>query len=129
MPNAATLAFVPVTTPARDVLVVFCDDALAFGPATRKALGPARQQITRAVAAARFKGKGCAVLEILAPQGLRADRVVIVGTGKAAEVKEGDYIRFGGAALSRVPPSAKDVLIMAELPHAAACRGGAAARL
>lgn len=119
MPNAATLAFVPVTTPARDVLVVFCDDALAFGPATRKALGPARQQITRAVAAARFKGKGCAVLEILAPQGLRADRVVIVGTGKAAEVKEGDYIRFGGAALSRVPPSAKDVLIMAELPHAA----------
>ena len=39
MSDAMKLGFTPFATPAKGVLIVFCDDELAFGPATRKALG------------------------------------------------------------------------------------------
>ena len=41
MSDALTLGFGPFAAPAKDVLIVFCDQGLNFGPATRKALGPA----------------------------------------------------------------------------------------
>ena len=41
MSDAVKVGFVPFSTAPRGVLVVFCDDALKFGPATRKALGTA----------------------------------------------------------------------------------------
>ena len=44
--------------PARGVLVVFCDESLKLGPATRKALGRGRRDlVARAAAADHFKGK------------------------------------------------------------------------
>jgi leucyl aminopeptidase len=119
MPEAAKVTFVSYASPARDVLVVFCDDALTFGPATRKALGAALAQVKRAIEAARFKGKSLTALELLVPNGLKAARLIVVGTGKSSDIKDGDFIKFGGAAMGRVPASAKDVLIMAEFPHAA----------
>ena len=39
MPDAITVGFVPFSTARRGILVVFCDDALKFGPATSKILG------------------------------------------------------------------------------------------
>ena len=40
MTDALRLGFGPFTAPAKGVLVVFCDEGLRFGPATRRALGP-----------------------------------------------------------------------------------------
>ena len=57
MPDALKLAFGPFAAPARGVLVVFCDDALKFGPATARALGAAAEQVARAAKAERFTGK------------------------------------------------------------------------
>ena len=41
MPDAVKVGFVPFSAAPRGILVVFCDDTLKFGAATRKALGPA----------------------------------------------------------------------------------------
>ena len=54
MTDALKLGFSPFATPTKGVLVVFCDDSLNFGAATKKALGSAADAITRAAKAERF---------------------------------------------------------------------------
>ena len=41
MSDAVKVGFVPFSTAPRGILVIFCDDTLKFGAATRKALGEA----------------------------------------------------------------------------------------
>ena len=41
MADGPTVGFAPFATPTDGVLVVFCDDTLRLGPATRRLLGPA----------------------------------------------------------------------------------------
>ena len=48
MPNVLKLGFGPFTAPARGVFVVFCDEGLKFGPATRRALGGVADIVARA---------------------------------------------------------------------------------
>ena len=76
--------------------MVFCDDALKFGAATRKALGAAADAVKRAAAANQFKGKSGSTLDILAPEGLKAERLIVVGAGKPADLKDKDFLKFGG---------------------------------
>ena len=51
MADARKLAFAPFSMPAKGVLVVFCTEGVKFGPATRKALAPSGDLVTRAAAA------------------------------------------------------------------------------
>ncbi|TAK49937.1 MAG: leucyl aminopeptidase [Xanthobacteraceae bacterium] len=119
MPDAVKLGFVPLSAVARGVLVVFCDETLKFGPAARKAIGGAADQVRRAAAASEFKGKRGKTLDILAPAGLKASRLIVVGAGKASELKEHDYLKLGGVAAGKLPASAAEATIVAELPHGA----------
>ena len=61
--------------PPKACLIVFCDDGLKFGPATRKALAPAGDLVARAAAADRFTGKSGTALDIVAPAGLDLPRL------------------------------------------------------
>ena len=79
MSDAVKVGFVPFSAASRGVLVVFCDDALKFGAATRKALGSAADTVKRAAAANQFKGKSGAALDILAPEGIKAPRLIVIG--------------------------------------------------
>ncbi len=98
----------------RGVLVAFCAEGLKFGPATQKALAPIGDLHRRAAAADRFTGKNGSTLEIIAPSGLNAPRLVIVGTGKERDLKDRDLIKLGGIAMGRVPPAAPQATILAE---------------
>ena len=71
MSDAVKVGFVPFSAAPRGILVVFCDDALKFGAATRKALGAAADLVKRAAAANQFKGKSGSTLDILAPEGIK----------------------------------------------------------
>src|SRR5437868_4921873 len=113
------LEFANFSTQARGVLVVFCDDMAKFGPATRRALGDAAETVTRAVTVERFKGKLGGTLDLVAPAGLRAARLVVVGCGKTRELQSKDFVRLGGIALGKTPASAGEVTILAELPNGA----------
>jgi leucyl aminopeptidase len=85
MPEALTLGYVPFTR-VRGVLIVFCGENLKFGPATHQALAPLGDVVRRAAAADRFTGKNGSSLDIVAPAGLNLPRLVVIGTGKEADL-------------------------------------------
>ena len=117
MSDAVKIGFVPFSTAPRGTVIVFTDDTLKLGQRTTKALGPAVDSIKRAAAAAKFKGKSRSALEILAPAGLKADRLLVVGTGEAGKLKDDDFINLGGIAAGRA--KAGQVTLLAELPGGA----------
>ena len=57
MSDALKLGFVAFGAAGKGVVVVFCDDQLKFGAATRKAIAPAAELIRRAAKAERFTGE------------------------------------------------------------------------
>jgi leucyl aminopeptidase len=119
MSAAPKIAFSSFTAPSEGVLIAFCGDGVEFGSATRKALGKAADLVRRAAKAERFSGKSCTSLELLLPDGLKVDRLVVVGAGKPNEFKPTDALKLGGIAMGKVPKSAEDVTVFAELPSGA----------
>jgi leucyl aminopeptidase len=116
MPDAVKVGFVPFSAPARGIVVAFCDDQLKLGAATRKALGKAADTVKRAAATNQFKGKNGSALDILAPEGIKAQRLIVVGTGKASGIKEKDFLKFGGVAAGKLNAGSDAVTVIAELP-------------
>jgi leucyl aminopeptidase len=116
---ALKLEFAPLSTPPKGVLVVFCDEALKLGSATRQALAETGDLVARAAAAERFKGKSGSALDIVAPAGLEVSRLVVVGVGKGRDLKARDFAKFGGVAMGKVPKSAEKVTILTDLPGGA----------
>jgi leucyl aminopeptidase len=116
MPNGLRIGFTAFshTSRIRGVLVAFCGDRLKLGPATKKALAPADEQIRRAAAADRFIGKNGSSLDIVAPSGLNLSRLVLIGTGKEGELSGRDIVKLGGIAMGKVPAAAAEATIFAE---------------
>ena len=131
MPDAVKVGFVPFSTAPRGTLVVFSDDTLKFGTATSKALGTASDLVKRAAATSQFKGKSSSTLDILAPEGLKVARLLVVGAGKPLDTKDNDYIKLGGVVAGKFAAGHDVVTVIAELPdgamkphHAAAVAAG-----
>jgi leucyl aminopeptidase len=116
MPDAVKVGFVPFSAAPRGILVVFCDDTLKFGEATRKTLGTAADLVKRAADTNQFKGKSGSTLDILAPQGLKASLLIVLGAGKVASLKDNDFLKFGGAAAGKLRAGNDAATIIAELP-------------
>jgi len=119
MPDARRLAFGPFATPAKGVLILFCEEGVKLGPASRRALGPTGDLVQRASAADKFTGKSGSALEIVAPAGLPVSRLIILGVGKAGKLKTHDFVKLGGVAMGKVPSQASDATIYAELASGA----------
>ena len=118
MPVSLQLEFVPFSKPVIGVLIVFCEDGLKFGPAARAALQSAGDLVTRAAAATRFKGKNASILDIPAPAGLAASRLVVVGAGKGRDLAPVDFVKLGGVAMGQVSAAA-EATILTDLPGGA----------
>ncbi len=116
MTDAVKVGFVPLSTAPRGVLVVFCDDALKFGSSTRTALGEAVGTVKRAAEANQFKGKSGAILDIPAPEGIKIQRLLVLGIGKGSGLKETDFLKFGGIIAGRLNAASEQVTVLAELP-------------
>jgi len=119
MTDAVKVGFVPFSAVARGILVVFCDDALKYGSATRKALGAAANMVKTAATTNQFTGKNGSTLDILAPAGLKASRLIVVGVGKLSALKDGDFLKLGGTVAGKLRAGAGAVTIVAELPDGA----------
>jgi leucyl aminopeptidase len=126
MPDALKLGFGPFTAPMRGVLIVFCAEKLKFGSATAKLLGNALALVMRAAKAEGFTGKNGTSLTLIVPEGLKADRLVVIGAGKPAELKPKDFLTLGGLAMGKLPASAGEATVLAELPGRAMDAGRAA---
>jgi leucyl aminopeptidase len=127
MSDAVKVGFVPFSAAARGILVVFCDDTLKFGAATAKTLGAVAGIVKRAAATNQFKGKKGSTLDILAPEGLKVSRLIVIGTGKLSAVKDYDFFKFGGVAAGKLNAGNETATIIAELPSGAMTPDQAAA--
>ena len=65
----------------------------------KKILAPISDHLRRAAAADRFTGKSGSTLDIIAPAGLNAPRLVVIGIGKERDLKDRDLVRLGGVAI------------------------------
>ncbi|HWL06556.1 MAG TPA: leucyl aminopeptidase [Xanthobacteraceae bacterium] len=113
MAAALKIGFSPLQTAPKGTVVAFCGEGLRFGPATQKTLAPVADTIARAAATARFKGASGSAIELLAPAGLAAERLVVIGTGKGEERTEMDALKLGGIALGKIGKAA-EAMILAE---------------
>jgi leucyl aminopeptidase len=116
MPDSLKLDFAPLGTAPAGVLVLFCEEGVRFGSAARRAVEPTGDLVRRAAAAERFKGKNGSALDVVAPPGLRASRLVIIGVGKARDLKSRDFVKLGGMAMGRIPAAMSAATIIADLP-------------
>ena len=116
MPGALKLGFAPFAAPTKGVLIVFCEEGLKFGSAARKVIEPTGDLVARAAEADRFKGKSASALDLVAPSGLDVARLVVIGVGKARDLKAQDFVKLGGIAMGKIPVAASDATIIADLP-------------
>ena len=115
MPGAIKLDFARFAPVQKGVLIVFTDESLALGKESRRLLGPAGDMLGRIGRSERFTGKSGSALELVAPAGLKASRLVFIGVGKS-EAKPRDLIKLGGVARGKVPSAAREATILCDLP-------------
>jgi leucyl aminopeptidase len=119
MSTVLKLEFSPLAAAPKGVLIVLCEEGLKYGSAARKALVPTGDLLERAAAAERFKGKNGSALDIVAPAGLDLSRLVVLGVGKARDLKPQDLVKLGGIAMGKIPAAATAATIIADLPGGA----------
>jgi leucyl aminopeptidase len=79
-----------------ETLVVFMGQDFVFGPETLRLIGPEGEALIRKAApAAKFKGKASTVLDILAPSGFAANRLLVIGTGPTTEARAASVAKAG----------------------------------
>ncbi|WP_319773635.1 leucyl aminopeptidase [Breoghania sp.] len=108
MSELPNISFSKPSAPKKGVAVVFVDDTLALGSAASELDAATDGAITRAMKVADFKGASMASLDIVAPAGVKVDRIVVMGMGKTAELVEYDWLRLGGAAMGAVSAAKAD---------------------
>ncbi len=104
--------------PAKGTLVVGAYEGKKLTSSATELDRKAKGAITRAVAGTRFVGKARQVLSILAPAGLDADRIVLLGLGKPkGEMKPVDVEAMGGALVAELGNSGvREASVAIDLP-------------
>lgn len=90
---------------APHTLVVFAGSDLAMSEATTKLLGETIEIVRRAAQAASFKGKASSVLELWAPAGIDADRLLVVGCAPKQQGEApvpADHVSIGGYLMGKL---------------------------
>ncbi len=114
MPDRLKIVFSGPAVPATGTLVVFVADDLTLAPGARDLLGPAIGEVlSRAFAAESFRGKPGSVVSLVAPTGLQADRLVVVGIGGAKDRAEQNFVNLGGTVAGRVGGAKAVTVILA----------------
>ena len=55
----------------------------------------------------------------MTPEGLKASRLLVIGTGKVEELKDSDLLKFGGVLAGKIRAGIDAVTVVAELPSGA----------
>ncbi len=113
-------------------LALFAGPGLAFGARAKTLLEGLEEEIGRAAAAAKFKGKAGTSFEIHAPRGLNVSRLILLGVGAAGD-GEGetpkpfdDFLALGGQAGAKLGAAGQAIVLfdLPETPAAAAAAAG-----
>ncbi|HRO49626.1 MAG TPA: leucyl aminopeptidase [Hyphomicrobium sp.] len=96
------ISFARLDAAPASTLAVLAGQELAFSPTVQSLNTKAQGLLLKAAEAASFKGKQKSAIEILAPQKLDCQRVVLLGAGNAAEHSDSDWATLGGYALGQI---------------------------
>jgi leucyl aminopeptidase len=110
--------------------VVAAGEGKHLSPAAKKADAASGGALRRALAVSRFTGKSGQTLELLAPAGLKASRILLVGLGKAAALDAKAVETLGGEIVGKLRALGETTaMIEIEAPGAKLKSGEIAAHL
>ncbi len=110
MTQRPDVRFVPLSAPLSSSVLLLVGHELALGEIGVRLDKQSSGSLKRAAEAASFNGKARSTVEILAPSGLEVKRVVLVGTGRAAQNETLDWMRIGGGAWAQATQRASDTV-------------------
>src|SRR5262245_5738022 len=99
MPEPLQVQFAPLSQAPMGTLILLAGEELALGASARSFDERAKGLLLRAAGAANFSGKNKTAIELLAPAGIEAQRLVLLGSGRAG--KELDRLLLGGYAFAQ----------------------------
>lgn len=104
------ISFTAAALPEEGAVAVAVFEGKQLSPAAKELDDRSGGTLSRALAADRFSGKAGQSLLVLAPAGLKLDRVVLLGVGKEDAVDDAALRGFGGAAVATVQSSGETTL-------------------
>ena len=100
MPDLLDVQFMPLSAAPAGAVLLLAGQELALGATARGLDERAKGALSRAARAADFTGKARMFIEVLAPAGIDAPRLILIGTGRAA--KELERLQLGGFACAQI---------------------------
>ena len=126
MSDKLKISFGPLAATKGGALVDFVDMALKPSAAVAGLLPGLAGLVQRVAGVMSFKAKSQTALEIVAPAGVDADRLLVVGMGDGKAKEPTDYVGLGGFVMGKLA-SAAEATVFFDLPVAPAVPGDAAA--
>ena len=122
MSGAVKIAFGSLSAPKGSALVVFVGTDMKPAPAVTAQFGDLEPLIRAAAKASGFRGAERTALDILAPAGLDASRLVVVGVAPGKGGAPLDFVTLGGFTFSKVA-GAKRIEVAFEAPPGESASG------
>jgi leucyl aminopeptidase len=117
MSDLVNIAFAPHAAVTAGVLVVFCGPDLKTGAKTAAQLKPALGFVRDAAETLSFKGKAQSAMDLVRPPGLKAERLLVVGTLSKDPARPTDFVNLGGYVAGKLPKATK-ISVLFEGPDA-----------
>jgi leucyl aminopeptidase len=96
------ITFASLNADPEAVTVILAGDGVELGSKARELETKSASSVSKAAAAADYKGKYKSTIEILAPAKLGIDRLIIAGLGKEGSLSAQQYVDLGGAILAAI---------------------------
>ena len=94
--DQTTLSFASGTAPADGVAVVFAEEGPRLSAPAKDLDKNSKGLLSKAIGITGFKGKKEQTVDLIAPQGLKFARVVVVGLDKPSGYEPEDWVSLGG---------------------------------
>lgn len=102
MSRTVSFAVAKPSLPKSGTLIVLVDEGGALPS------GVQSPSLTRAIASRKFTGKSGSTLDVLAPESMEADRVVLLGCGA---IEKRDYVALGGKIMAAIGTDAAAMVL------------------
>ena len=102
MTDQTSLSFASLSTTGDGVAVVFAEEGGKLTPSAQDLDKKTKGLLTKAAQVTAFKGKKGASIDVLAPQGVKFNRIVLMGLGKPAAFTSEDWLNLGGVVRSKL---------------------------
>ncbi len=118
MTDRPEIVFAPLSADPEPTCVVLAGEGVALGARGKELDQRSGGALAKAAEAAQFKGKKKATVEVLAPPRVGVTRLVLLGVGKAGDLKENDWVTLGGSAAGAIAArKSKSASLIAESPE------------